>query len=162
MENWQEGDIVRRKGTEKPLYQLCSKTDTGFRFVQIMDIGAAGGEFSVLTLDKDYELVERIKPIEESLKELFDPLYKYTESNEFRNYPWRDADGDILPDIDREVVVLLKDGKVSFAHRPNPEGWDGKSITDNNIRHYDVKTYDKGGWNIPDVKWWLDANIPEI
>lgn len=162
MEDWQEGDIVRRKGTEKPLYQLCSKTCTGFRFVQLMESGAAGGEFSRFALDADFELVDRIKSIEESLKELFDPLYKYTESNEFRNYPWRDADGDILPDIDREVVVLLKDGKVSFAHRPNPEGWDGKSITDNNIKHYDVKTYDKGGWNIPDVKWWLNANIPEL
>ena len=146
MENWQEGDIVRRKGTEKPLYQLCSKTDTGFRFVQLMENGAGGGEFSRFALDADFELVDRIKPIEESLKELFDPLYKYVKTNEFRNYPWRDADGRVLPEIDREVIVLLKNGKVAFAHRPDPKR---------------AKTYDKCAWNIPDVVWWLDAKMPE-
>lgn len=73
---------------------------------------------------------------------------------------WHHADGDDLPEIDREVIVLLTNGKVCFAHRPNPDGWDGKSITTGEVKHYDVQTYDKGGWNIPDVKWWLDLNLP--
>lgn len=29
-------------------------------------------------------------------------------------------------------------------------------------RHYGVQTYDKGGWNIPDVKFWLDCELPKI
>ena len=27
--------------------------------------------------------------------------------------------------------------------------------------HYTPKTYDKGGWNIPDVKYWLDVELPK-
>lgn len=73
---------------------------------------------------------------------------------------WHPADDDI-PEIDREVIVLLTNGKVCFAHRPNPDGWDGKSITTGEVKHYDVQTYDNGGWNIPDVKYWLDAPIPQ-
>ena len=81
---------------------------------------------------------------------------------------WRDAQGDDLPDIDREVIVLTQpyplgenEYTVSFAHRPNPNGWDGKSITTGNIEHYTPKTYDKGGWNIPNVKYWLDVELPK-
>ena len=78
-----------------------------------------------------------------------------------RNNLWKPADGDYLPEIDREVIVLLTNGKVCFAHRPNPDGWDGKSITTGEVKHYDVQTYDNGGWNIPNVKYWLDAPIPQ-
>ena len=49
---------------------------------------------------------------------------------------WKDAQGDDLPDIDREVIVLLDNGKVV--------------------------TYDKGGWNIPNVAFWLDLDIPKL
>ena len=78
-----------------------------------------------------------------------------------RNNLWKDAQGDDLPEIDREVIVLLTNGKVCFAHRPSSDGWDGKSITTGEVKHYDVQTYDNGGWNIPDVKYWLDAPIPQ-
>ena len=78
-----------------------------------------------------------------------------------RNNLWKDAQGDDLPEIDREVIALLTNSKVCFAHRPNPDGWDGKSITTGEVKHYDVQTYDNGGWNIPDVKYWLDAPIPQ-
>lgn len=81
---------------------------------------------------------------------------------------WKPADGDDLPEIDREVIVLYQpypcegnEYAVSFAHRPNPDGWDGKSITTGEIEHYTPKTYDKGGWNIPDVKFWLDCELPK-
>ena len=85
---------------------------------------------------------------------------------------WKPADGNDLPEIDKEVIVLVgiknpvtTDSmwgcEVAFAHRPNPDGWDGKSITTGKVEHYDVQTYDKGGWNIPDVKYWLDLDIPE-
>ena len=86
---------------------------------------------------------------------------------------WKPADGDDLPEIDREVIVLVgiktpvtTDSvwgcEVAFAHRPNPDGWDGKSILTGKVEHYDVQTYGKGGWNIPDVKFWLDCKLPKM
>lgn len=81
---------------------------------------------------------------------------------------WHDAQGEDLPEIDREVIVLylkypLEESEytIGFAHRPNPDGVDGKSVTTEEIEHYIPKIYGKGGWNIPDVKWWLDLEIPK-
>ena len=78
------------------------------------------------------------------------------------------ADGDDLSEYDREVIVLTQpyplesdDFAVSFAHRPNPDGWDGKSGTTDKVEHYTPKTYGKGGWNLPYVKYWLDVKLPK-
>ena len=86
-----------------------------------------------------------------------------------RNDLWKSADGDVLPEIDREVVVFTQNFpndagimKVAIAHRPNPNGWDGRNILTGEVDHYTPKTYDKGGWNIPDVKWWLDLDLPNM
>ena len=86
-----------------------------------------------------------------------------------RNDLWKPADGDVLPEIDREVVVFTQNFpndagimKVAIAHRPNPNGWDGRNILTGEVDHYTPKTYDKGGWNIPDVKWWLDLDLPNM
>lgn len=76
---------------------------------------------------------------------------------------WQKADGDYLPEIDREVIALQKcEGgyRVVFAHRP-PEFWDGKNIITGKVTRNYPKTYDKGGWNIPDVKYWLDLDLPK-
>ncbi len=73
---------------------------------------------------------------------------------------WKPADGDDLPEIDREVIALLDNGKVVFAHRP-PEYWDGKDIITGKVARNYPKTYDKGGWNIPNVKYWLDIELPK-
>ena len=85
-----------------------------------------------------------------------------------RNNLWKPADGDYLPEINREVVVFIQNFpddagimKVAIAHRPNPNGWDGRNILTGEVDHYTPKTYDKGGWNIPDVKWWLDLDLPK-
>lgn len=87
------------------------------------------------------------------------------------NNLWKPADGDDndLPEIGREVVVFTQDFpndagimKVAIAHRPNPNGWDGKSIATGKIEHYTPKTYDKGGWNIPNVVIWLDLDLPKM
>lgn len=91
------------------------------------------------------------------------PAFRHTfeEGAEWAdNYAWKDAQGDNLPEIDREVIVLLNNGKVAYAHRP-PEYWDGKNILTGKITRNYPKTYDKGMWNIPDVKWWLDLDIPK-
>ena len=79
---------------------------------------------------------------------------------------WKDAQGDDLPEIDREVIVLYQpypcEGNeyvVGFAHRPK-EYWDGRNIETDEVTRYYPKKYDKGGWNIPDVKFWLDMELP--
>ena len=73
-----------------------------------------------------------------------------------KEHLWKPADGDDLPEIDREVIALLDNGKVVFAHRP-PEYWDGKNIVTGKVTRHYPKTYDKDGWNIPNVKYWLDC-----
>ena len=80
---------------------------------------------------------------------------------------WHPADGDDLPELEREVVVFTKDFpndagimRVGIAHRPDSKGWDGRNILTGEVNHYTPKTYDKGGWSIPDVKIWLDCPMP--
>ena len=82
------------------------------------------------------------------------------------------ADGDDLPEIDREVIALegiidptandcFCGYKVVFAHRPTKEGYDGKSIATGVVEHYTPKTYGEGGWNIPNIVYWLDIELPK-
>lgn len=75
---------------------------------------------------------------------------------------WHDAQGDILPDIEKEVIVLCINGKVCFGHRPNPKGFNCKNVDTGEMEYLEPMTYDKGGWNIPDVKWWLNVELPNI
>jgi len=90
-----------------------------------------------------------------------------------KGHLWKPADGDDLPEIDREVIVLINYNaqcnihdeeyptyRVGFGHRPNPDGWDGKNIDTNEVTHYTPKLYDKGGWNAPNIVYWLDARLP--
>ena len=86
-------------------------------------------------------------------------ILSFIDTLEVKDF-WKSADGDDLPEIDREVVALLGNGKVGFAHRP-PEYWDGKNIITGKVTRNYPKTYDKGGWNIPNVKWWLDVELPK-
>lgn len=79
---------------------------------------------------------------------------------------WKLADGDDLPEIDKEVIVLYQryplesnEYAVGFAHRPK-EYWDGRNVDTGATTRYYPKRYDKGGWNIPDVKFWLDLELP--
>ncbi len=83
------------------------------------------------------------------------------------SHAWKPADGDDLPEIDKEVVVLYQhypldvdEYSVGFAHRP-PEYWDGKNIGTGVVTRYYPKKYGKGGWSSPDVKWWLDLDLPK-
>ena len=79
---------------------------------------------------------------------------------------WHSVD-ECLPEIDEEVIVLTNQmhGKeldtarvICFAHRPEPSGWDGRSLSSGKVEHFDVETYN--GWNIPGVKFWMPC--PEI
>lgn len=98
----------------------------------------------------------------------FTDILSFINTLEVKEF-WKLANGDDLPDIDKEVIVLTQpyplestEYAISFAHRPNPDGWNGKSISTGKIEHYQPKTYDKGGWNIPNVKWWIDLDLPII
>ena len=72
---------------------------------------------------------------------------------------WKSAYGSELPAIDREVIALTTNGKVVFAHRPK-ESWTGKNIDTGEVTTYNPERYGAGGWNLPDIKWWLDIDIP--
>ena len=91
-----------------------------------------------------------------------------------RNDLWKSADGDDLPEIDREVIVLYQphpegsdytigfvnnEYAVGFGHRPK-EYWDGKNMATGEVTRYYPKRYDKGGWNSPNIKYWLDLDLP--
>lgn len=80
------------------------------------------------------------------------------------NSPWKDAQGDDLPEYDREVIAILDYDfghyKVVYAHRPFPDGWDGTNIDTGEKEHFEPEIYDKGGWNQPHVLYWLDTRLP--
>ena len=76
--------------------------------------------------------------------------YQYATKN-----LWHDAQGDIVPEYDREVIVIGRDGKVFYGHRPDP-----KEVTMIEGKPYHAKIYDKNGWNWPDIALWLDVEIP--
>lgn len=68
---------------------------------------------------------------------------------------WYDAQGDIVPEYGREVIVIRRSGMICYGHRPNPKEYvivEGKKCF--------AKTYDKNDWNIPDIALWLDVEIP--
>lgn len=75
---------------------------------------------------------------------------------------WKDAEGDDLPVYGREVIVLIQDYsgnheylRVGYGHRLNPKGY----ISINGEEVY-AQTYGKGGWDVKNVRWWLDCILP--
>ena len=81
-----------------------------------------------------------------------------------KNHFWKSANGDDLPEYDREVIAILDYDfghyKVVYAHRPNPNGWNGTNIDTEEKEHFEPVIYGKGGWNQPHVLYWLDAKLP--
>ena len=69
---------------------------------------------------------------------------------------WYDAQGDNVPKYRREVIVIGRDGKVFYGHRPDPE-----EVTMVEGKPYHAKTYDKKGWNWPNIALWLDVEVPD-
>ena len=132
----------------------------------------ADGQKSVLTKLLAFIDTLQEEPVSEDLGEYINELSKQFQGVSFaklsriavrvakwqKDSLWKPADDDDLPEIDREVIALLNNGKVVFAHRPDPKGWDAKSIITEKVEHYTPETYDKGGWNQPNVKWWLDVD----
>ena len=81
-----------------------------------------------------------------------------------KEHLWKPADGDDLPEYDREVIAIhdyvFGHYMVAYVHRPNPNGWNGTNIDTGEKEHFEPKIYDKGGWNQPHVLYWLDARLP--
>lgn len=78
---------------------------------------------------------------------------------------WVDANGEHLPEIDKEVIALegLDEGsnyRVIFAHRVDPDRVIKTSI-DNKPLELHPKRYGKAGWNIPNIKFWLNLELPQ-
>lgn len=74
------------------------------------------------------------------------------------NNAWQKADGDYLPEIDREVIALQRCAsghRVVYAHRPYPNGY----VVVKGEKLY-PKCYDQGGWNIEGIEYWLDVKMP--
>jgi len=69
---------------------------------------------------------------------------------------WYDAQGDNVPEYGKEVIVIGRDGKVFYGHRPDP-----KEVTMVEGKPYHAKTYDKNGWNWPNIALWLDVEVPD-
>ncbi|MBP5455088.1 MAG: hypothetical protein J6Y37_01145 [Paludibacteraceae bacterium] len=73
----------------------------------------------------------------------------------------KDAQGDDLPELDREVIVLVREYGgyvVCFGHRPVKD----RPIITGNGEELFPKVYGKGEWNIPDVAWWVDIDLSII
>lgn len=109
------GDIVRLKGTEKPLYALCSNDQHTFLFtiIEIRNSGIAGGEISLYTLMQDYELVERPKKLEDVLEEqIKKPFLKTMKKTRFEKF------GNVMIDIEtlstHKNAAIIEIGAVEF------------------------------------------------
>lgn len=79
-------------------------------------------------------------------------------------------DESILPPYDEEVISLVaekdKSGRtigyrIAFAHRPDPNGWDGKNVLTGEVSHYTPKVYGKGGWNGEISLWMKKPPLPK-
>ena len=100
--NPQPGDTFRKKGTKSPIYHLCNKREDGinFGFVEERENGVAGGEISIFALKDEYELVERLKPIEKVIEEEFN---KALQTKVKYNLAWSEED------------VALLDSAIAFV-----------------------------------------------
>ena len=108
---------------------------------------------------------------EEPVSEEFSTTMIRKAARHFANWQkenlWKPADGDDLPEIDREVIALTQPYpndeylRVVFAHRPNKytKIWNSDLGEEQVV---EIERHDKGGWNIPDVKWWLDCSLPNM
>lgn len=100
--------------------------------------------------------------ISRNLQSKCDKIDAAEEAYEYGRALWKDAQGDDLPDYDREVVVLIQDYpddgehlRVAFGHRPKPDGY----TTKDGERIYPM-THDRGGWNGKNIRYWLDVELP--
>lgn len=78
---------------------------------------------------------------------------------------WIDANGEHLPDIDKEVIALeCLEGednyRVVFAHRVDPHRVVRVTI-DNKPLKLHPNRHGKAGWSLPNIKYWLNLELPK-
>lgn len=78
---------------------------------------------------------------------------------------WKDANGDVLPEIDKDVIALEgldeeNNYRVVFAHRVDPDRVIRTTI-DNKPLELHPSRYGEAGWNLPNIKYWLDLELPK-
>ena len=152
IEKWtpQVGDIVRLKGTEKPLCHLCGMTNYGmFSFVQIMENGTGGGEISEYSLMKDYELVERPQKLEDFLDDMITkPILENMNKTRFEKF------GNVMIDLEtlstHTNAAIIEIGAVEFNKYTGEVGEKFSVIIKpsdwcKNGRHVDGET----------IQWWF-------
>lgn len=110
-------------------------------------------EEQMMGLARSAELNSRT--IDLSKKDVFMSAYIQGWKDADSHPQWYDAQGDNVPEYGREVIVIGRDGKVFYGHRPDP-----KEVTMVEGKPYHAKTYDKNGWNWPNIALWLDVEIP--
>ena len=145
------------------------------------DKGMCDAYKSILSFLDTLEVKEvNEEPVSNDLEEAIKKYLKSLRKSHFEGYDierafkkgaqwqkehlWKDAQGNDLPEIDKEVIALIEafgHYKVIFAHRVDENveihtSIDGKPL----VLH--PKRHDKGGWNIPDVKFWLDCELPKM
>ena len=145
------GDTVRLKGTEKPLYTLCTNDQNSFLFsiIEIRNNGIAGGEISLYSLMQDYELVERPKKLEDVLEEqIKKPFLKTMPKTRFEKF------GNVMIDLEtlstHNNAAIIEIGAVEFNKYTGEVGEKFNVIIDpkdwcKNDRHVDGET----------IQWWF-------
>ena len=124
--NPQPGDVFRKKGTISPKYHLCAKREDGitFGFVENSEVCISGGEITIFALRNDYELVEKLKPMENIIKEEFNkvvcPNDAWSEEDEkIYTSILNDLRQNVIPD--KEDIDWLKSLKDKIQPQPKQE-----------------------------------------
>ena len=124
--------------------------------------------------DAFHELIDLYKDKRIYNRILLELRFWWQDTKRFINAatPWKDAQGDDLPPIDKEVIVIVDYNaqlnihgeeqptyRVEFAHRPNKytKVWN-PDLGEQQV--VEVERFGKGEWNTPNVVWWLDAPMP--
>ena len=161
------GDVIRNKQWKTAAHKIVSMDDKAYYLENGGKVEIAHQELWEVTGEQaNNDLEEAAVDWHNSVKYKSDlsgtPISAFKAGAEWqKEHLWKDTQGDDLPEIDREVIALLNNGKVVFAHRPYKGKYLGKNLTTGNIETFENKVYDKGGWNQPDVKYWLDCYLPK-
>ena len=167
--DWKEKPVSEGLENIAENYAYNKAPSIGAENTEIVEAFKAGAQWQKEQFEKDYtNLCNGIATVKGlAVAMTYNKGVADTKEQMMKNI-WKDAQGDDLPEYEREVVVFTQNFPhnagmmmVAIGHRPTPEGYDGKSLTTGEIKHYTPKTYDKGGWNIPDVKYWLDVVLPK-
>ena len=156
--------------TDKDRNVLCNGCEEECKYAQkeepvSEDLETASKKWLTPKLDKSYKQYGENKMMELTK---FDG-YAMLDAIEFganwqKEHLWKSADGNDLPPIDKEVIALEgldeePNYRVIFAHRVDPDRVIKTTIDGKPLELHPSK-YGKAGWNLPNLKYWLDLELP--